>query len=131
MELRDSVVKFKVAMDAEQAKAKNHHEVEFTVTFDGADEAKVVEMALKAQVVAWQSQVRAHWDEFISEGLPKTVVFGEALFASARGAVTVAKAMDKVKEELNKLPPKERFARMRDEGMISNEMYEQMMEMLG
>lgn len=131
MELKNTVVKFKVAMDAEQAKAKNHQEVEFTVTFDGADEAKVVEMALKAQVVAWQSQVRAHWDEFISEGLPKTVVFGEALFASARGAVTVAKAMDKVKEELNKLPPKERFAKMRDEGMISKEMYEQMMEMLG
>lgn len=131
MELKNTVVKFKVAMDAEQAKAKNHQEVEFTVTFEGADEAKVVEMALKAQVVAWQSQVRAHWDEFISEGLPKTVVFGEALFATTRGAVTVAKAMDKVKEELNKLPPKERFARMKDEGMISKEMYEQMMEMLG
>ena len=131
MKVENQVIKFKVAMDSESAKNKEHKDVEINVSFEAADEKKVVEMAMKAQVVAWQSQIRAHWDEFISEGLPKTVVFGEALFATTRGTVTVAKAMDKVKEELNKLPPRERFARMRDEGMISNEMYYQMMEMLG
>ena len=118
MELKNTVVKFKVAMDAEQAKAKNHQEVEFTVTFEGADEAKIVEMALKAQVVAWQSQVRAHWDEFVSEGLPKTVVFGEALFATTRGTVTVAKATDTLKKQLSAMSAKEKLAYLKECGLL-------------
>ena len=118
MELKDTVVKFKVAMDAEQAKAKNHHEVEFTVTFEGADEAKVVEMALKAQVVAWQSQVRAHWDEFISEGLPKTVVFGEALWESSRGKVTVEKATNILKAQFSTMSPDEKLAYLKECGLL-------------
>ena len=118
MELKNTVVKFKVAMDNEQAKAKNHTSVEFTCTFEGADEAKVVEMALKAQVVAWQSQIRSNWDRFISEGLPKTVTFGEALYESSKGKVTVEKATDTLKKQLSTMSPEEKIAYLKECGLL-------------
>lgn len=118
MKLKDTVVKFKIAMDAEQAKAKNHQTVEFTCTFEGADEKAIVEMALKAQVVAWQSQIRAHWDEFITDGLPKTVVFGDTLYESTRGKVTVEKATNTLKAQLSTMAPEEKLAYLKECGLL-------------
>lgn len=126
---------FTVSMDKEQKAAKNFYNVELDVDMSEASREDLEKYAFKAYVVELQGQIRPNWDDFekacVDKKFTKALKFGDPLFAATRGAVTVAKAMDKVKEELNKLPPKERFARMRDEGMISEEMYEQMMEMLG
>mgnify|MGYP000893462200 FL=1 len=126
---------FTVSMDKEQKKLKNFMTVEINVDMSAATREELEEYAFKAYIVKLQSQIRPNWDAFenecIDKKFTKSLKFGDALFESNKGHITTAKAMDKVKEELNKLPPKERFARMRDEGMISKEMYEQMMEMLG
>lgn len=118
MKLENQVIKFKVAMDSEAAKNKEHKEVEINVSFENADEKKVVEMAMKAQVVAWQSQIRSHWDEFISDGLPKTVVFGEALWESSRGKVTVEKATNTLKAQLSDLSAEEKLVYLKECGLL-------------
>ena len=118
MKVENQVIKFKVAMDSEAAKNKEHKDIEINVSFEAADEKKVVEMAMKAQVVAWQSQIRAHWDEFITEGLPKTVVFGEALWESSRGKVTVEKATNTLKAQLSTMSPEEKLAYLKECGLL-------------
>ena len=118
MNVKNQVVKFKVAMDSEAAKNKEHHEVEVYVSFETADENKVVEMAMKAQIVAWQSQIRAHWDEFLTDGLPGTVTFGEALYESSKGKVTVARATDTLKKQLSTMSAEEKLAYLKECGLL-------------
>jgi hypothetical protein len=80
-----TTVTFKVAMDAEQKAAKNFKEVKFECSFDGVSEDTIRRAALQNQIVAWQGQIRANWDKFISGETPKTVTFGNPLFAGKRG----------------------------------------------
>lgn len=116
--MKDVKVTFKVAMDNEQAKLKNHSTVEFTCSFDGVSENTVQEMALKAQIVAWQSQIRANWDEFITDGVPSTVTFGEALYESKKGQVTEAKAKAVLIKQLSTMTQEEKLAYLRECGLL-------------
>jgi hypothetical protein len=111
-------VQFKVAMDNEQAKLKNHHTITVNVSFDGVDEKLVQEMAMKAQIVAWQSQIRANWDQFITDGLPKTITFGEALYESKRGVVTEEKAKAVLIKQLSTMTQEEKLAYLRECGLL-------------
>ena len=118
MKVENHVIKFKVAMDSEAAKNKEHKEVSIMVTFANADEKKVVEMAMKAQIVAWQSQIRAHWDEFIIDGLPEEITFGETLWESSRGKVTVEKATNTLKAQLSTMSVEEKLAYLKECGLL-------------
>jgi hypothetical protein len=83
--MNTTTVTFKVAMDAEQKAAKNFKEVKFECSFDGVSEDTIRRAALQNQIVAWQGQIRANWDKFISGETPKVVTFGNPLFAGKRG----------------------------------------------
>ena len=111
-------IEFKVAMDSEQAKLKNHHTILVDVSFEGVDEKVVQEMAMKAQIVAWQSQIRANWDKFLTDGLPSTITFGEALYESTKGKVTVDKARDVLKAQLSKMSNEEKLAYLKECGLL-------------
>lgn len=81
-------VEFKVAMDEEQRKAKNIHNVKFECSFDGADMDMVKRLAIQQQVVRWQQQIRANWNKFLSDGLPSTIAFGVPLYEGKRSGAT-------------------------------------------
>ena len=79
-----TTVSFKVSMDKEQMLLKNFKEVKFECSFDGVAPSLIQRHAIANQVVAWQGQIRANWDKFISGELPKVVTFGNTLFESTR-----------------------------------------------
>jgi hypothetical protein len=83
--MNTTTVTFKVAMDAEQKAAKNFKEVKFECSFEGVSLDTIKRAALQNQIVAWQGQIRANWDKFISGETLKTVTFGNPLFAGKRG----------------------------------------------
>ena len=121
-------VEFKVAMDAEQAKAKNH--VNVVLEVEKADDATMLKYALKAYIVELQAQCRANWGEFIKGEYPKELKVGEAMFASSRGKVSQEKAKGAYKDSLADLTPVQKLRRLLDDGMISDEIYQASVESL-
>lgn len=71
------VVKFKVAMDAEQAKAKKFREISFNCDMSEVSQETLETLACSAQVVRWQGEIRTHWEEKV----PSEVKFGVPLFS--------------------------------------------------
>ena len=108
-------VEFKVAMDQEQAKAKNHYNV--VVEVAKCDDATMLKYAMKAYIVELQSQIRANWDEFL-KGYPKELVVGQAMFESTRGKVTTEKARDVLKAQLSKMSNEEKLAYLKECGLL-------------
>ncbi len=76
-------IKFTIAMNNEEKKAKNTKEVIMNVNFDGVDPALIQKHALANMKVHWQAQLRNNWDKFIEDGTPDTITFGEPLYESA------------------------------------------------
>jgi len=95
-------VTFSVAMDAEQKKLRNTHEVILEVNFDGVSPRLVQKAALQLQVIKYQGQFRAHWDEFIEGKYPREITFGQPLFA-ARTAAPIT--VDTATKFINNLSP--------------------------
>ena len=101
-------VKFQVAMDAEQKAAKNLKTVQFKVNLGNISQEVIDKMAVSAQVVRWQGEIRTHWDEFIKGELPGKVEFGSPLFSTSRTrTVTVTKPVtdEDVKKYVDGLSP--------------------------
>ena len=120
--------KFKVAMDAEQAKLKNHHEV--VINVEKCDDATMLKYAMKAYIVELQSQIRANWDQFIKGDYPKELVIGQAMFASTRGKVSTKKAKEMYRDGMASLTPVQKLRKLLDDGMIEVDMYEASIEKL-
>ena len=120
--------KFKVAMDKEQAALKNHYEVILQVDMSKASRADLEKYALRAYTVELQGQIRPNWTPFISqcEGktFKKSITFGDALFASTKGKVTLEKARETYKNSMATMSPVEKLKLALDDGMIDVEMYE-------
>ena len=121
-------VEFKVAMDAEQAKAKNH--VNVVLEVGKADDATMLKYALKAYVVELQAQCRANWGEFIKGDYPKELKIGEAMFASTRGKVSAEKAKEMYKDGMASLTPVQKLRKLLDDGMITDDIYQASVESL-
>ena len=115
-------VEFKVAMDAEQAKAKNH--VNVVLEVGKADDATMLKYALKAYIVELQAQCRANWDTFIKGEYPKELKIGEAMFESTRGKVTQEKAKEAYKAKVGQMSMVQKLKTLLDDGMIDVDMYE-------
>ena len=81
-------VEFTVARDAEAKKLKDVEKVTFECTFDGVEPSIIQQHAIANMVVAWQSQIRNNWKEFLKGELPKTVTFGQTLFSGRKPAVS-------------------------------------------
>ena len=96
-------VTFKIAMDAEQKNLKNFYEVSFEVSFDGVPPSLIQKHAIANQVVAWQSQIRSHWDDFLKGELPKVITFGQVLFGGTRGQKVITE--DDMRTFLSKMTP--------------------------
>lgn len=111
-------VEFKVAMDSEAAKAKDHQMVVLEVT--ACDAETMLKYALKAYVVELQSNIRSNWDEFLKGTYPTSVVIGESLFAKRTGVVTLEKATEK----LAALPEKARFDALLKAGILTQDQYD-------
>ena len=101
-------ITFKVAMDAEQARAKQFKTVTLNVDMEKVSRETLETLACSAQVVRWQAEIRSHWGETI----PERVEFGVPLFGTGRRPVvremTIGEALEKVKllsrkEQLDKL----------------------------
>lgn len=120
--------KFKVAMDKEQAALKNHYEVTLQVDMSKASRADLEKYALRAYTVELQGQIRPNWTAFVSqcEGktFKKSITFGDALFASTKGKVTLEKARETYKNSMATMSPVEKLKLALDDGMIDVEMYE-------
>ena len=120
--------KFKVAMCKEQADLKNHYEVILQVDMSQASRADLEKYALRAYTVELQGQIRPNWSSFISqcEGktFKKSITFGDALFASTKGKVTLEKARETYKNSMATMSPVEKLKLALDDGMIDVEMYE-------
>ena len=87
-------VSFKIAMDNEQKKLNNVKTVTLDVSFDGVSNEVIRTAAIKQQTVAWQSQIRSHWTEFVEKGVPETITFGVPLFSTARQAPVTTAAIN-------------------------------------
>ena len=121
-------MKFKVAMDKEQAELKNHHEVIIEVS--KCDDETMLKYAKKAYIVELQSQIRANWTAFIAGSYPKSLVIGQAMFESTRGKVTQEKAQSVYRDSMASLSQVEKLKRLLDDGMIDVDMYEASVEKL-
>ncbi len=92
-------ITFKVAMDAEAAKAGKHIQVKLNVDMDKVSRETLETLACSAQVVRWQAEIRARW----GEAIPERVEFGVPLFGTARRTTTtvrdmsIGEALEKVK----------------------------------
>jgi hypothetical protein len=115
-------VKFKVAMDNEQAKLKNHKTV--TLEVQKCNDTVMMEYALKAYVVELQSNIRANWTAFLKGDYAKNVTIGTKLFASNKGVVTKEKAKAAYKDSMAEMTMMEKLKTLHDDGMISDEMFE-------
>lgn len=121
-------MKFKVAMDKEQAELKNHHEV--TIEVSKCDDETMLRYAKKAYIVELQSQIRNNWEAFIAGSYPKSLVIGQAMFESTRGKVTQEKAQSIYRDSMASLSQVEKLKRLLDDGMIDVDMYEASVEKL-
>lgn len=115
-------IKFKVAMDSEAAKAKQHKDVSLNVDMSKVSREVLETLACSAQVVRWQAEIRSHWDEFIDGKLPREVEFGKPLFTEGRTRVVKAAVTEEdVKKYLEKLTPAQKLQKtiemMEDAGM--------------
>jgi len=115
-------VKFKVAMDNEQAKLKNHKTV--TLEVQKGDDATMLKYALKAYIVEVQSQIRNNWAAFIKGEYPKSVKIGDAVFASGKGIVTKEKAKAAYKDSMAEMTMLEKLKTLHGDGMIADDMFE-------
>ena len=120
--------KFKVAMDAEQAKAKNHQEV--VIDVEKCDDSTMLKYAMKAYIVELQSQIRANWDHFIKGDYPRELVIGQAMFASTRGKVSAEKAKEMYKDGMASLTPVQKLRKLLGDGMITDDIYQASVESL-
>jgi hypothetical protein len=101
--------KFTVAMNAEEKKAGNTHEVVIDIDFDNADEDTIRKAALANYTVGLQAQIRNNWDKFLEDGTPETMVFGDTLYEGKRTRV---------------MTPDEAIKKLLDTGMTVEEILE-------
>lgn len=113
-------LKFNVAMDDEQKKAKNFKEVSVVVDFSEATRDQLIEMCKKPIVIALQSQIRNNWATFIKGEYPRELKFGDTLFESRRGGgvVTVDKAKNVMIAQLSKMNEEEKVAYLKSIGLL-------------
>ena len=111
--MENQKVEFKVAMDSEQAKLKNHKEVKVEVSLPPEIEELVVKAAMKSYVIDLQNQIRTNWDTFLKDGVPETLMFGQALYAK-RVKVSVRQP---TQEEIDKSAA-EKFSKMTPEQIM-------------
>jgi isopentenyl phosphate kinase len=104
--MENTTVKFNVCMNNEEKKTGNVKEVILDVDFEGVSETDILAAAMKAQVVAWQSQIRTHWDDFATGKLPKKVTFGDTLFGKKTGVKIMT--ADQMADHINMLPEAEK-----------------------
>ena len=98
-------IKFKVALGLAEKKAGEAKDVTLEESFDGVKDDVIQKAAMAHAVVAWQSQIRSHWEEFMDGELPEEVTFGVPLFASKR-AVAKPITMEEMKKHVTSLSPK-------------------------
>lgn len=128
-------IKFKVAMDAEQAKAGKHKEVVLKVDMSKVSRDTLETMACSAQVVRWQGEIRSHWTDFLEGKMPTQVEFGKPLFSEGRTRTIVKEVTeDDVKKYLEKMTPAQKLQKtiemMEDAGMpIPDELMQKLNEL--
>lgn len=108
--MENTTVKFKVAMDAEQAKLENYEEVVLEVEFPEDCEAQLKADALKTQIIRWQGQIRKNWTKFLEDGLKEKIVYGQPLYETRTRGVVVRKPTEEevqnyMAEQISKLTP--------------------------
>lgn len=95
-------VTFKVAMDNEAAKAKQHEEVNMLVDITDDVMNDVYDAAVKSYVIGMQGQIRNNWDKFLSDGTPGRIVFGQPLYAKKAKVVKVQMTQEEIMSEASK-----------------------------
>lgn len=111
-------LKFKVAMNQEEKLAGNEMEVVVEMDFSEATREQLVEMCKKPIIINLQSQVRNNWDKFIKGEYPRSLKFGESLFASTRGVVTVDKAKNVLIAQLSTMSPEAKLEYLKSIGLL-------------
>ena len=108
------IVEFKVAMDAEQAKLKNHKEVTLKVDFPDEVMDEVYKAATKSYVIDMQGQIRNNWDKFMDCDLPEVLVFGQSIFGKKVKVVKQVMTSEEIQEAslkaAQKMTPEEKAA---------------------
>jgi len=82
-------IKFTVAMNNEEKLAKNTHDVEIHVERPAGIPDIVWTHAIANYKVKLQGQIRPNWDTFIKDSFPKTLEFGQALYAKAKAPAVI------------------------------------------
>ena len=127
-------VEFKVSMSDEEKRAGNHYTLDIEVDMSQASRETLEKYALRAYKVELQSQIRPNWTTFVEqcEGktFKKSITFGDALFASTKGKVTLEKARETYKNSMATMSPVEKLKLALDDGMIDVDMYEASIEKL-
>jgi len=107
-------------MNAEEKKAKRVHKVELEVNLN-VERTILETLAINAQRVAWQSQIRNHWDEFLEGKYPKSVDLGQTLFTTTRvkaTPLTVEAATEKLRESMASMTMEEKMEKLKEMGLI-------------
>jgi len=120
-------IKFKVAMNAEEKALKNLHDVVLNV--EKCDEATMLKYATKAYIVEVQGQIRNNWELFIKGEYPKELVIGQAMFPKrVARPQTIEEQKAAVAADMKKLSETERLDYLVMNGLITQEMYDSMIE---
>lgn len=82
--IKERTLKFNVSRDNEAKKAKEFEEVEIKVLFPEGCENQVYSDALAHMTVKLQQQIRSNWSQFVENGVPEEIKYGDPLYASRR-----------------------------------------------
>lgn len=97
--MKSTIVEFKVAMNHEDSLAKKFKHVTTKVEFPESCMDEVFKAATKSYVIAMQSQIRSHWDEFLKCDLPEVLNFGEVLYGKKAKVVVRSMTSEELQQE--------------------------------
>ena len=109
--MKSVIVEFKVSMDSEQAKLKNHKLVTLKVEYPESVVDQVFKAATKSYVIDLQGQIRNHWDSFSKCDLPDVMEFGTPLYSKKTKVVkrkpTQKEIDDSAAQKFSKMTPEQ------------------------
>ena len=122
-------VTFKVRMNNEAESLPV--EVNLEVDTEGLTVEQLLPYAMRSYKIELQGQCRPNWDRFIKGEYSKTLKFGEALFTSTKGKVSVEKAKVVYAKTFDGMSEEDKLIKLFEDKLISEEMFNMLMDQVG
>lgn len=104
---------FKVAMNEEERKFGNLHEVSTTILAD----SEAIQKYMKKAAAVWiQQQIRTNWDLFMEKGVPEKVTLDVPIWSKKTLSVEAGKA--KLRSAMAEMTMEEKLAFLKEQGLL-------------